>query len=66
MIGGYHPWFTEELVRRVTEDRVERMTEIATGICEDHAAYRYACGFLDGLNRALEFADEIKKDIDKG
>jgi len=66
VIGGYHPFFHQELERRVTADRVERMTEIGGGLCEDFAAYRYAVGFLDGLNHALVLAEEIKKDIDAG
>jgi hypothetical protein len=66
VIGGYHPWFHDELIRRVTEDRVTRMTEIGEGIAPDYAAYQYACGMLAGLNHALVIAEEIKKDIDAG
>jgi hypothetical protein len=66
VIGAYHPFFHEELERRVTTDRVERMTDLAGDICPDFAAYRYACGFLAGLNHALVLAEEIKKDIDAG
>ena len=65
MIGGYHPWFHEELVRRVTKDKVEKAIDLSRGAAPDYPAYQYACGLLAGLDLALEIAEEIKKDIEK-
>ena len=64
MIGGYHPWFHEELERRVLADKTDKALSLAAGAAGDFADYRYACGLLAGLDLALEIAGEIKKELD--
>lgn len=66
MIGGYHPWFHEELKRRVVALRAERAESLISGAAAgDFADYRYAVGFGDGLNAALDIADEIRAEQEK-
>jgi hypothetical protein len=66
MIGGYHPWFHEELARRCHAEQSERAGELglAAGI-PDYPTYRERVGLIAGLQRALEIADEIKRDLDR-
>lgn len=62
MIGGFHPWFCEELNRRIAQRRAERAMSLASGAAGDFADYRYGVGYLDGLQAALDVADEIRKE----
>ncbi len=62
MIGGYSPWFSEELVRRVARERAERAEIVINGGCQDYADYRYAAGFFEGMQRVIEIADDIRKE----
>lgn len=62
MIGGYSPWFCEELTCRVAKERAERAMSLANGAAGDFADYRYAVGFMDGMELALTIADEIRKE----
>ena len=62
MIGGFHPWFSDELTRRIEGKRLERLESLSLGACGDFADYRYAIGFFDGLKEALEIANDIRKD----
>lgn len=64
MIGGYHPWFHQELQRLVEVERREKAEDMARGACGDFADYRYAVGYVDGMNRVLELADDIRKKQD--
>jgi len=64
VIGGYSPWFSEELVRRVTEEKIGKAVDLATGAAPDYAAYQYACSLLAGLDLALDIAEGIKKAIE--
>jgi hypothetical protein len=64
MIGSYAPFFIDELVKRVTEAKINRAVGLATGSA-DYPTYKYECGLMAGLDLALEIADEIKRDIDK-
>jgi hypothetical protein len=66
MIGGYTPWFHEELARRVEKLIHEREDSLGRGAAGDFADYRFACGFFDGLRTAMELADEIKQDVERG
>ena len=43
----------------------ERAKTVIGGFCQDYADYRYAAGFFEGLNKALEIAAEIKKEQDR-
>lgn len=65
MIGGYSPWFIEELKRRVEAYRCECSDEVISGGAADFAHYRYAVGFNDGLKQTLIIADEIKQEQDR-
>lgn len=64
MIGSYNSYFHEALKARIEKDRLERADGMARGMCGDFADYRYAVGFVDGMNRVLELADDIKKEHD--
>ena len=66
MIGGYSPWFSQELEKRVAHERGERLETMGNGFCGDFADYRYAIGFLDGMRRALEIAEDIRKEQEQG
>jgi len=65
MIGGYHPWFGEELLRRTDAARSERAAALGQGTCSDYGAYRYECGVIEGMRLATEIADEIKREMDR-
>jgi hypothetical protein len=54
----------DELIKRVTEDKIGKAVDLAAGAAPDYPAYQYACGLMAGLDLALTIADEIKKDID--
>lgn len=62
MIGGGNPWFHEELQRRVLKEKIDKSLELGEGLAGDFADYRYTCGVLAGLNLALDFAEDIKKE----
>lgn len=62
MIGGYSPWFCEQLASRVMQRWVERSASLAMGAAQDFADYRYAVGYLQGLKDAIEIADDIRKE----
>jgi hypothetical protein len=66
MIGGYHPWFHEELARRYRAEQAEQAGVLsrAEGV-PDYPTYRERVGLIAGLERALEIADEIKRDLDR-
>lgn len=66
MIGGYNPWFNEELSRRIEKERVVRAQSLMAGVAGDFADYRYAVGFNDGMALVLTIADEIKREQDRG
>lgn len=66
MIGGYHPWFAEELARRVDAECCRRAVDLGDGGIATLEEYRYQCGVIAGLRLALEITDNIKKDIDRG
>lgn len=62
MIGGYSPWFNEELSRRVLQKKIDKSMELGDGFAADFPDYRYAVGFIAGMLEALDIADEIKKE----
>lgn len=64
MIGSHHIYFHEELIRRVTADKIEKALQLSQGYAQDYPDYRYACGVLAGLDLALDIAEEIKKAIE--
>lgn len=66
MLGGYNPWFIEELNRRANAMRQDRLEALGAGGCGDFADYRYGVGFFDGLQMTLTLADEIKRELDRG
>lgn len=65
MIGGHHPWFTEQLKLRVEAMQAERARSLMGGAAGDFADYRYAVGFADGLDAALAIANEIRAEQEK-
>ena len=65
MIGGYNPWFIEELSRRVEQERLEKSGDLGRGAAGDYADYRYEVGFIAGMAHVLTIADEIKKEMDR-
>lgn len=65
MIGGYNPWFCEELIRRIKNDVSETSLQLARGCASDFASYRNGCGFVEGLERAIEYIEEIQKEMDR-
>lgn len=60
MIGAFHPWFHEELKRRIEAVKAERAASLMQGAAGDFADYRYAVGFGDALSTALDIANEIR------
>ena len=66
MIGGYHPFYHDELIRRCRAEQAEKADELgrAAGI-PDYPTYRERVGLIAGLERALEIADEIKRELDR-
>ena len=66
MIGGFSPWFSDEFARRVVHERGERLEGMGNGFCGDFADYRYTVGFLDGMRKALEIAEDIRKEQEQG
>lgn len=65
MIGAYHPYFHEELIRRVVKESLERAEDLGNGAAGDFADYRYAVGFIAGLKLSLEIAEDIRRECDK-
>jgi hypothetical protein len=66
MIGGYHPWYHEEILRRIRIERTKKSAELGEGYAQDFADYRYGCGVIEGLRMAQDIADEIKTEQEKG
>ncbi len=64
MIGGNPHWFVEEMTRRVAQERDGRAEVVLNGLVADFADYRFAVGFLEGMQFALGIAEDIKKDMD--
>lgn len=65
MIGGYNPWYIQELKTRIANECVDKSIELGQGMAGDFADYRYAVGLLDGLRLASDIADQIKQEQDK-
>lgn len=65
MIGGYNPWFVEELKRRIEAQALEKAMDLARGAAGDFADYRGAVQFIAGMQFALELAEDIKKEMDR-
>ncbi len=65
MIGGFHPWYHEELVRRLSIERTQKSSELGQGFAQDFADYRFGCGVIEGLRLACDVADEIKKEQER-
>lgn len=65
MIGS-HSWFHGQINERLARLRAERAFSLAQGAASDFADYRYGVGYLDGLQVALDIADELKKEQDAG
>ena len=66
MIGGYHPWFHEELARRCQAEQFEKAGELGRGDgVLDYPTYRERVGLIAGLERALEIANDIKMELDR-
>ena len=66
MIGGYHPFFHQELIRRIAKDRAEKAATLGERYAQTWEDYHYGCGVIAGLQAALDIADEIKREIDQG
>lgn len=64
MIAGNYHYFSEELQSRVLKDKIEKSMELGEGLAADFSDYRYACGVIAGMNLALDFAEDIKKELD--
>ena len=64
MIGGYNPWFIEELNRRAENARRVRSDELGLGTCEDIGQYKEECGVLKGIRLMLDLIEEIKQEMD--
>lgn len=65
MIGAYHPFFHDELIRRIEARRQDRLGGMARGDCMTFDEYTRGVGYFEGLDDALEIADEIKKEHDR-
>lgn len=59
MIGGYNPWFHEELKRRLEARVIERAEALISGTIPDYPGYREECGRAAGLREAIETAEEL-------
>jgi len=65
MIGGYNPWFIEQLQMRLGKERVEKAVQLGGGLAIDFSDYRFGCGVIFGLELASTMIDELKQEIDK-
>jgi hypothetical protein len=64
MIGGYNPWFVEELNRRIEVECADKSLQLGQGMAGDFADYRYEVGVIAGLHLAAEIVDQIKREQD--
>lgn len=55
------PFRFRSLRERITIRKNELVHQIASGIAQDHADYRYRIGKLEGLDEALALIDEMEK-----
>lgn len=52
------------LKERVEETIAQYSQSIIGGQAKDYADYRDACGYMRGLNDALNLCDDIERDLD--
>lgn len=64
MIGGYNPWFIDEVTRRARRRGADILGEMGQGLCPDYAGYQRMVGEVAGLEAALDIMEDIRKEQD--
>jgi len=57
--------FEGEFEKRISEEVTRRGTQLVEGAAADFADYKGRAAEIRGLNRALEIAKEIRRDMNK-
>ncbi len=58
-----HPTLNITVKNRLAQMMRERQEDLALGLAQDWADYRYRCGVVQGLSLAIELCDEVFREL---